>query len=85
MRVTTRIFAGLWLLSWFIIYLEIFRWHHMTPSLHLNPPLVPPGFPPPRPGYFLLGSIGMSIAAPIVFVTLLLIRSLRRGLMVKHR
>ena len=24
-----------WVLSWFALYLEIYRWRHVTPSLHL--------------------------------------------------
>jgi hypothetical protein len=48
-----------------------FRWHHMTITLHLNPQPVPTGFSPPRAGFFLLGSIATSIAAPLAFVLLL--------------
>jgi hypothetical protein len=62
-----------WVLSWFVITLEIFRWHHMTPSLHVNAPVPPPGFPPPRPGEFLIGSILLSITAPPVFILLVLL------------
>lgn len=29
--------------SWRVIYLEIFRWHHMTRTLRFNPPPAPPG------------------------------------------
>ncbi len=32
-----------WIFSWYTIYLEIFRWHHMTKSLRFNPPPPPPG------------------------------------------
>lgn len=70
LRIAMWLTGGAWVLSWFIMGLEIFRWHHMTPSLHLNPPLPPPGSPPPRPGGFLIGSIVLSITAPPAFVLL---------------
>jgi hypothetical protein len=70
-------FGALWLLSWFVIFLEVFRWHHMTTSLRLNPPPPIPGFPPPRAGGFLKSAIALSIASPTVFVALLVLRSLR--------
>lgn len=66
MRRTTRrllwISGGGWIVSWSIISLEIFRWHHMTTSLRLHPPPALPGFPPPRPGGLLLTTIVTSIA-----------------------
>lgn len=57
---------ALWAMSWTIIALEIFRWHHMTPGLRLNPPPVPAGFPAPRAGGFLKSSICLSMASPIL-------------------
>ncbi|HEX5241855.1 MAG TPA: hypothetical protein VFW23_01235 [Tepidisphaeraceae bacterium] len=74
-RLTSRsllwIGLALWAVSWAVIGLEIFRWHHMTPGFHLNPPPVPPGFPAPKPGEFLKGAIFLSIASPILTVMLL--------------
>ena len=32
-----------WIFCWYTVYLEVFRWHHMTKSLRFNPP-------PPIPG-----------------------------------
>jgi hypothetical protein len=61
-----------WILSWIGIWLEIFYWHHMTPSLKLNPPPHLPGLPPPRPGNFLLAIILFSVIAPLIFLTLVL-------------
>src|SRR5262249_47570822 len=43
--------------SWFFLYREIYVWHHVTPSFHLNPPPQRPGLPPPRPGIFLISVI----------------------------
>jgi len=68
----------LWVLSWFALYLEIYRWHHVTPSLHLSPPAPPPGTDiQARPGEFLIAVLGSSALAPAVFVVLLLRESLR--------
>jgi hypothetical protein len=59
----------IWVLSWRTIYLEIFRWHHMTRSLRFSPP--PPAAPmgaPPQPGAPLIGVCAASVAAPLVFL-----------------
>lgn len=64
-RLTTRI---VWGLSWFALYLEIFRWHHVGASLGLNVPLptTPEGMWP-RPGGFVLTVLWSSAAAPVVY------------------
>lgn len=77
LRIGTWLTGAAWGLSWLVITLEIFRWHHMTPSLHLNPPPAPPGFPPPRPGGFLIGSIVLSLTAPPAFILLLALNWIR--------
>ena len=71
MRIAMWLTGAAWALSWFVISLEIFCWHHMTPSLNLNPPVPTPGLPPPRPGGFLIGSVLLSLAAPPAFILLL--------------
>jgi hypothetical protein len=38
MRVALWISAGLWVASWIGVYREIYHWHHLAPSLRLNPP-----------------------------------------------
>jgi hypothetical protein len=58
--------------SWAVVYLEIYRWHHMTPSFRLNPPAAPAGFPPPRAGLFLLCGRALGLAVPIAFLVFLL-------------
>ena len=73
-RVAMWISGAFWLLSWCVVYLEIFRWHHMTTSLRLNPPPQIPGFPPPRPGGFLISAIVLSIASPPVFISFLILK-----------
>lgn len=57
-----------WIVSWFCLGLEIFYWHHVTKTLHLNPPKVPAGYPRPQPGQFLLSVLAGSALAPAVFV-----------------
>jgi len=57
-----------WIVSWFCLGLEIFYWHHVTNTLHFNPPKVLPGYPKPRPGQFLLSVLAGSALAPAVFL-----------------
>ena len=57
-----------WIVSWSCLGLEIFYWHHVTKTLHLNPPKVPPGHAKPRPGHFLLSVLAGSALAPVVFL-----------------
>ena len=57
-----------WAVSWLCLGLEIFHWHHVTTTLRLNPPTVPPGHPQPRPGHFLLSVLAGSALAPLVFL-----------------
>jgi hypothetical protein len=70
--------GAIWLLSWIGMALEIFYWHHVTPSLRLNPPPQLPGLPSPRPGGFLITVIVSSIAAPLVCLALALAVWLRK-------
>jgi len=57
-----------WIVSWSCLGLEIFHWRHVTTTLHLNPPKVPPGYPKPRAGHFLLSVLAGSALAPVVFL-----------------
>lgn len=59
----------IWLASWSCLGLEIFYWHHVTNTLHLNPPPVPPGYPKPQPGQFLISVLAGSALAPAAFLT----------------
>ena len=69
MRWLRRISAIVWIFCWYTIYLEIFRWHHMTKSLRFNPP-------PPLPGTDIQPKAGVpvkavclgAVAAPVVFL-----------------
>jgi hypothetical protein len=59
----------IWVLSWRTIYLEIFRWHHMTRSLRFSPPPPAAGMStPPKAGAPLIGVCAAAVAAPLVFL-----------------
>ncbi|HEX3783746.1 MAG TPA: hypothetical protein VHX38_29130 [Pseudonocardiaceae bacterium] len=64
----SAISAGIWIASWRVIYLEIFRWHHMTRTLRFNPPPTPPGATPPTAGLPLRAACFAAVAAPLVFL-----------------
>ena len=68
MRWLRRISGIVWIFSWYTIYLEIFRWHHMTKSLSFNPPPPPPVQIPPEAGAPLIAVCLGSVAAPLVFL-----------------
>jgi hypothetical protein len=70
----------LWIGSWYLMFLEVFRWHHMTKTLRFNP-TPPPGAhgrvnptPPPgvhvraHPGGPLIAAWVCAIGAPLVFI-----------------
>jgi hypothetical protein len=64
-----RWLSGLaWVGSWRIIYLEIFRWRHLTRTVRFNPPPPHPGWPTPKPGLPLQASRVVAIAAPAVYI-----------------
>ena len=67
-RRVMRVSGIAWIVSWSCLGLEIFHWHHVTTTLHLNPPKVPPGHAKPRPGHFLLSVLAGSALAPAVFL-----------------
>ena len=67
--------VGAWLFSWRIIYLEIFRWQHMTKTLRFNPPPPPPGTDvEPKAGLPLKAVCACAVAAPLVFLSTLIRR-----------
>ena len=67
-RRVMRVSGIAWIVSWSCLGLEIFHWHHVITTLHLNPPKVPPGHAKPRPGHFLLSVLAGSALAPVVFL-----------------
>ena len=42
--------CGVWAGSWYLMYLEVTRWHHVKPSLAFNSDLVSVRGVRPRPG-----------------------------------
>jgi hypothetical protein len=63
--------AIVWVLSWSLLYREIFHWHHLTKTLRFNPPAPPPGSDiDARPGLPLIAVLVGSATAPPVFIAL---------------
>jgi hypothetical protein len=78
MRWLRRISAIAWIFTWYTIYLEIFRWHHMTKSLRFNPPPPLPGFDTrPTAGVPLKAVCLGAVAAPLVFLTTTMVERVR--------
>ncbi|HEY4990932.1 MAG TPA: hypothetical protein VII33_02480 [Nakamurella sp.] len=61
--------GSIWVWSWYTMYLEIFRWKHVTGTLRFNagPPVPGTGIRP-RPGRPLVFLYVCSAAAPVIFV-----------------
>lgn len=70
MRWLRWISGAVWVFSWHTIYLEIFRWHHMTRSLRFQaPPAMTGSHAPARAGMPVRAMRVASVAAPVVFLT----------------
>jgi hypothetical protein len=70
-RTAVCVSGSLWVLGWFALYLEIYRWRHIIPSLHLNGWTAPPGeVIQSRPGGFLIAVLMTSALAPPIFAAL---------------
>ena len=78
MRTAQWIVAGIWVVSWYFLYREIYVWHHVTPAFQLNPPPRLPGVPPPQPGLFVLSVLVASPTAPLLLLVLVSVDLLRR-------
>jgi hypothetical protein len=79
MRWAKRISGVVWILSWSVLYREIFHWHHVTRTLRFDPPPPPPGTDiEPHPGLPLLAVLAGSAIAPPAFVTLVAVDRARR-------
>jgi hypothetical protein len=80
MRWLRRISGFVWIFTWRTIYLEIFRLHHMTKSPRFNPPPPPRGTDiRPRLGAPLIAVCVGAVAAPLVFVTTVVVERVRRS------
>src|ERR1700726_4298738 len=59
-----------WIFCWYTVYLEVFRWHHMTKSLRFNPqPTIPGTNVHPQAGTPLIAVCPGSVVAVLVFMT----------------
>jgi len=58
-----------WVLSWFALYLEIFRYHHVVP-VRMVSVLRPVANAGAKPGGFVRTVVACSALAPLVFLTL---------------
>jgi hypothetical protein len=74
----TRWVGGLgclvWLGSWYLMYLEVTRWHHVTPSLAFNSDLGPDA----HPGQALILLYAACVAAPLAVLATVLTALVRR-------
>jgi hypothetical protein len=78
MRKLRWISGIVWVFTWYTIYLEIFRWHHMTKSLRFNPPPRPLGTNiQPKAGMPIIAVCVGSAVAPLVFLTSAIVERVR--------
>jgi hypothetical protein len=54
--------GAVWIGSWYLMYLEITRWHHVKPSLAFNSDIAPGA----RPGQPLILLYAACVAGPLV-------------------
>jgi len=72
-RTLAAISGALWAWSWYIMYLEIHRWNHVTRSFRFNPPPPIPGTGiRPGPGLPLKALYVCAAGAPTVFLATLI-------------
>lgn len=64
-----RVARGVWFLSWFSLYLEIFRWRHVVPS-RIATVVWPDVSSVSQPGAFVRTVVVLSVVAPVVFFAL---------------
>jgi hypothetical protein len=68
--------AAVWAGSWYLMYLEVHRWHHVKPSLAFNSDIAPGA----HPGLPLLLLYAACVLAPLsVIVTVVVDLVTRRG------
>lgn len=72
-----QVAGGAWFLSWFALYLEIFRWRHVTPA-GMARVVWPAAAAADQPGGFVRVVVVCSAVAPLVFLTLVAAQRLRR-------
>ena len=72
-----RVVASMWLFSWFALYLEIIRYHHVSAS-RVTAVLSRSGGMSAQPGEFVRSVVACSLVAPIVFAVMWALLHLRR-------
>ena len=71
MRFAKWLGGAVWIASWYLMYLEITRWHHVKPSLAFNSDPVPGTEIRPHPGLpLILLYIACSVAPLVLLVGL---------------
>ena len=69
MRLAKWLGCAVWAGSWYLMYLEITRWHHVKPSLAFNSGPAPGSGARPRPGlplkllYIVCGAAPLAVMA----------------------
>jgi hypothetical protein len=74
MRLGKWLGGAVWIGSWYLMYLEITRWHHVKPSLAFNSDLVSPTGLRPHPGLPLVLLYIACVAAPLVVMAALIMQ-----------
>lgn len=72
MRLVKWLGGAVWVGSWYLMYLEITRWHHVKPSLAFNSDLVTGTGMRPHPGLPLILLYLACAVAPVLTVTALI-------------
>lgn len=70
--------AVAWAGSWYLMYLEITRWHHVRPDLTFNKELLAHDGVEPRPGLPLLLLYVTAVVAPVATVATVVVADRRR-------
>jgi hypothetical protein len=78
MRFAKWLGGAVWIGSWYLMYLEITRWHHVKPSLAFNSDLVSATGMRPSPGQPLILLYIACVAAPLVVVAGLVMQIRKR-------
>lgn len=78
--------SALWVGSWYLMYLEVTRWHHVKPSLAFKSDLLPANGIRPHPGLPLIILYIVCVVAPLATVSALVaIRTRKHRTRRSHR
>ena len=79
MRFVKWLGCGVWAGSWYLMYLEVTRWHHVKPSLAFNSDPIPGIEVQPRPGLPLKLLYVACAVSPLVVVATSVMQACGRG------